>query len=97
MSTRLGKLGEVGQTFALTRERIRQIEAKALGKLRQPSCSRKLRAFNAPREINSRLPLRLKLAARLRMAAHSDSKAVLLRARLRQGATAGTPSVHETR
>ena len=38
-------LGEVGQTFALTRERIRQIEAKALGKLRQPSCSRKLRAF----------------------------------------------------
>jgi len=35
----------VGQTFALTRERIRQIEAKALGKLRQPSCSRKLRAF----------------------------------------------------
>src|SRR5437899_999409 len=38
-------LGEMCQTFALTRERIRQIEAKALGKLRQPSCSRKLRAF----------------------------------------------------
>jgi len=38
-------LEEVGQTFALTRERIRQIEAKALRKLRQPSCSRKLRAF----------------------------------------------------
>ncbi len=38
-------LGQVGQTFALTRERIRQIEAKALGKLRHPSRSRKLRAF----------------------------------------------------
>jgi RNA polymerase primary sigma factor len=38
-------LEEVGQLFALTRERIRQIEAKALRKLRDPSCSRKLRAF----------------------------------------------------
>jgi RNA polymerase primary sigma factor len=38
-------LEEVGQVFALTRERIRQIEAKALGKLRQPSRSHKLRAF----------------------------------------------------
>ena len=38
-------LEEVGQVFALTRERIRQIEAKALRKLRDPSCSRKLRAF----------------------------------------------------
>jgi RNA polymerase primary sigma factor len=38
-------LEEVGQVFALTRERIRQIEAKALRKLRHPSCSRKLRAF----------------------------------------------------
>ena len=38
-------LGEVGLTFALTRERIRQIEAKALGKLRQPSRSHNLRAF----------------------------------------------------
>jgi RNA polymerase primary sigma factor len=38
-------LEEVGQTFALTRERIRQIEAKAFGKLRHPSCSRKLRVF----------------------------------------------------
>ena len=38
-------LAEVGQLFALTRERIRQIEAKALRKLRDPSSSRKLRAF----------------------------------------------------
>ncbi len=38
-------LEEVGQSFAVTRERIRQIEAKALRKLRQPSRSRKLRAF----------------------------------------------------
>jgi RNA polymerase primary sigma factor len=38
-------LAEVGQAFALTRERIRQIEAKALRKLRDPSNSRKLRAF----------------------------------------------------
>ena len=36
-------LEEVGRTFALTRERIRQIEAKALRKLRQPSRSGKLR------------------------------------------------------
>ncbi len=39
--------GEVGQSFAVTRERIRQIEAKALWKLRHPSRSRKLRAFLA--------------------------------------------------
>jgi RNA polymerase primary sigma factor len=38
-------LEEVGQVFALTRERIRQIEAKALRKLRHPSRSHKLRAF----------------------------------------------------
>ena len=38
-------LEEVGQNFAVTRERIRQIEAKALRKLRHPSRSRKLRAF----------------------------------------------------
>jgi RNA polymerase primary sigma factor len=38
-------LEEVGQSFAVTRERIRQIEAKALRKLRHPSRSRKLRAF----------------------------------------------------
>ena len=41
-------LEEVGQTFALTRERIRQIEGKAFRKLRHPSCSRKLRAFLEP-------------------------------------------------
>ena len=38
-------LEEVGNSFAVTRERIRQIEAKALRKLRHPSRSRKLRAF----------------------------------------------------
>jgi RNA polymerase primary sigma factor len=38
-------LEEVGQSFAVTRERIRQIESKALRKLRHPSRSRKLRAF----------------------------------------------------
>jgi RNA polymerase primary sigma factor len=36
-------LKEVGRAFAVTRERIRQIEAKALRKLRQPSRSGKLR------------------------------------------------------
>jgi len=44
-------LEEVGQCFAVTRERIRQIEAKALCKLRHPSRSRKLKSFLAdPRE-----------------------------------------------
>jgi RNA polymerase primary sigma factor len=38
-------LEEVGQHFAVTRERIRQIEAKALRKLRHPSRSHRLRAF----------------------------------------------------
>ena len=38
-------LEEVGKEFNVTRERIRQIEAKALRKLRHPSRSRKLRAF----------------------------------------------------
>jgi RNA polymerase primary sigma factor len=45
-------LEEVGQTFPLTRERIRQIEAKAFGKLRHPSCSRKLRVFLEPPSQN---------------------------------------------
>ena len=40
-------LEEVGRSFAVTRERIRQIEAKALRKLRHPSRSRKLKAFLA--------------------------------------------------
>jgi len=40
-------LEEVGQSFAVTRERIRQIEAKALRKLRHPSRSHRLRAFLA--------------------------------------------------
>ena len=38
-------LEEVGKDFAVTRERIRQIEVKALKKLRHPSRSRKLQAF----------------------------------------------------
>jgi RNA polymerase primary sigma factor len=38
-------LEEVGETFSVTRERIRQIETKALRKLRHPSRSRSLRAF----------------------------------------------------
>ena len=40
-------LEEVGQQFSVTRERIRQIEAKALRKLKHPSRSRKLRSFLA--------------------------------------------------
>ena len=38
-------LEEVGHIFKVTRERIRQIEAKALRKLKHPSRSRKLRSF----------------------------------------------------
>jgi RNA polymerase primary sigma factor len=38
-------LEEVGQTFGVTRERIRQIEAKALQKLRHPTRARKLQTF----------------------------------------------------
>jgi RNA polymerase primary sigma factor len=38
-------LEEVGQQFLVTRERIRQIEAKALRKLKHPSRSRELRSF----------------------------------------------------
>ncbi|MGB3863888.1 MAG: sigma factor-like helix-turn-helix DNA-binding protein, partial [Candidatus Aminicenantaceae bacterium] len=38
-------LEEVGQQFNVTRERIRQIEEKALRKLRQPSSGRKLKSF----------------------------------------------------
>ena len=38
-------LEEVGQDFEVTRERIRQIEAKALRKLRHPSRAKKLQAF----------------------------------------------------
>jgi len=38
-------LEEVGRAFSVTRERIRQIEAKALRKLRHPSRSRELKSF----------------------------------------------------
>ena len=38
-------LEEVGKQFTVTRERIRQIEAKALRKLKHPSRSRKLKSF----------------------------------------------------
>ncbi|MDP7032848.1 MAG: sigma factor-like helix-turn-helix DNA-binding protein, partial [Gemmatimonadota bacterium] len=38
-------LEEVGQDFFVTRERIRQIEAKALRKLRHPSRAKKLKSF----------------------------------------------------
>jgi RNA polymerase primary sigma factor len=38
-------LEEVGQAFGVTRERVRQIESKALRKLRHPGRSRKLRDF----------------------------------------------------
>ena len=38
-------LEEVGQDFEVTRERIRQIEAKALRKLRHPARSKRLRSF----------------------------------------------------
>jgi RNA polymerase primary sigma factor len=38
-------LEEVGQQFSVTRERIRQIEAKALRKLKHPNRSRVLRSF----------------------------------------------------
>jgi RNA polymerase primary sigma factor len=38
-------LEEIGQSFQVTRERIRQIEAKAIRKLRHPSRSRKPKAF----------------------------------------------------
>lgn len=41
-------LEEVGQQFHVTRERIRQIEAKALAKLKHPSRSRRLKSFMAP-------------------------------------------------
>ena len=51
-------LEEVGQRFSVTRERIRQIEAKALRKLKHPSRSRKLRgrsSFEARRFRGSHL------------------------------------------
>ena len=57
-------LEEVGQTFALTRERIRQIEAKALRKLRNRARASSASSSNSPREISSRPPLRSNLERR---------------------------------
>jgi RNA polymerase primary sigma factor len=45
MTGRQRTLEEVGQLFGVTRERIRQIEAKALRKLRHPNRSRRLREY----------------------------------------------------
>ena len=49
-------LEEVGQQFSVTRERIRQIEAKALRKLKHPSRSRKMRSFLDQQVRPARLP-----------------------------------------
>ncbi len=49
-------LEEVGQQFPVTRERIRQIKAKALRKLKHPSRSRKLRSFLDTRALRFRAP-----------------------------------------
>ena len=43
-------LAELGEKFSLTRERIRQIEAAALRKLRDPSLSRRLSSFVEPKQ-----------------------------------------------
>ena len=43
-------LAELGEKFSLTRERIRQIEAAALRKLRDPALSRRLSSFVEPRD-----------------------------------------------
>ena len=44
-------LEEVGRVFSVTRERVRQIEAKALRKMRHPTRSRKLRGFLDAEEL----------------------------------------------
>src|SRR6202023_382239 len=55
-------LEEVGQQFSVTRERIRQIEAKALRKLKHPSRSRKLRSF-LDTKINPLVPAKAGIQA----------------------------------
>src|SRR5207249_7502784 len=57
-------LEEVGKQFDVTRERIRQIEAKALRKLRHPSRSEQLRSFRSE-EHTSELQSRFDLVCRL--------------------------------
>ena len=49
---KIRSLEEVGKEFNVTRERIRQIEAKALRKLRHPSRSKKLKAFTQESKEN---------------------------------------------
>ena len=44
-------LEEVGRVFSVTRERVRQIEAKALRKMRHPTRSRKLKGFLESEEM----------------------------------------------
>ena len=58
-----GKQLPVGQSLQVTRERIRQIEAKALRKLRHPSRSRKLKAFLEGSRILTAVRLALRRAA----------------------------------
>ncbi|WP_407649115.1 RNA polymerase sigma factor RpoD [Devosia algicola] len=56
-------LEEVGQQFSVTRERIRQIEAKALRKLKHPSRSRKLRSLPGQLGAGQMAAVRLKITA----------------------------------
>src|SRR5699024_11443478 len=58
-------LEEVGKQFDVTRERIRQIEAKALRKLRHPSRADKLKSFLRSEEHTSELQSRFDLVCRL--------------------------------
>ena len=96
-------LEEVGQNFAVTRERIRQIEAKALRKLRHPSRSHRLRAFleNGTRGV-LRQPGCHSKAMRAGVSRHallSDSNLLLpagFAASAATAAAAGTPATATT-
>jgi len=54
---------EIGEEFNVTRERIRQIEARALRKLRLPSRSRELHGYQAKKELSEMMPEDKLLAA----------------------------------